>query len=142
MKKLFVLTLILFISFTFCKKSGTDSNTNTEDKITVEIYVTEDGEPKSAIYVELTATVAAWVRDEEAADWNTERLPTSETEEKVTNQYGLATYIYNDQSLADGTIVVTNVKLYRLGTVIIEDSEEKTVNKNTTERFSYEIGGN
>ncbi|MFC1724143.1 hypothetical protein ACFL4T_00850 [candidate division KSB1 bacterium] len=142
MKKLFISVLILFIAFTFCKKSGTDSNTNQEDKVTVEIYVTENGEPKSAIYVEVIATVAAWVRDEDAADWNTERLPTSETEEKVSNQYGLATFTYNDKSLADGTIVVTNVKLYRLGTVIIEDSDAKTVNKNTTVRYSYEIGGN
>ncbi|MFC1724145.1 hypothetical protein ACFL4T_00860 [candidate division KSB1 bacterium] len=142
MKKLFISILILFIAFTFCKKSGTDSNTNTEDKVTVEIYVTENGEPKSAIYVEVTATVAAYVWDEASPEYNSERLPVSETEEKVTNQYGLATYTYNDKSLADGTIVVTNVKLYRLGSVIIEDSDAKTVNKNTTVRYSYEIGGN
>ena len=142
MKKLLISVFIIFIVFTFCKKSGTDSETNTEDKITVEIYVTENGEPRSAIYVEVTATVAAWVLNESAAEYNNERLPTSETEERITNQYGLATFSYNDQSLADGTIVITDVKLYRQGSVIFEDSEEKTVNKNTTERFSYEIGGN
>ena len=139
MKKLFISIIILFVAFMFCKKSSTDEDTNTDDKITVEIYVTENSEPKSAIYVELTATVATWVLNESSPEYNNERLPVSETEEKVTNQYGLATFTYNDRSMADGTIVITSIKLYRHGAVIHEDSDTKTVNTNTTVRYSYEI---
>lgn len=140
MKKYFLFTFILIFVFSFCKKNSTDGNGGSrEDKITVEIYVSESGSPKSAIYVELTATIGESVRDEGAVNWDTQRLPSSQTDDGVTNQYGIASFIFNDKSLADDTIVVTRVRLFRSGSVIHDDAVEKVVQRNTTRRFEYEL---
>ena len=140
MKKYLIFVFILVFAFSFCKKSSTDDDgDNQEDKITVEIYVSEGGSPKSAIYIEVTATIGVSIRDEDAAEWNTERLTSSETNNGVTNQYGIATFVYNDKSLSNDTIIITNVKLFRSGSVVQEDTEEKVVQRNSTERFEYEL---
>jgi len=139
MKKTVVFALFLILAFSFCKKNSTESDKSTEDKITIEVCVKENGEAVPALFVEVDATVGECIGDEESPEWNTERLPTQDTQEEITNKYGLATFVYENKSLADKTIVITEIRILQTGNLIHKDSEDKVIPTNTKKRFEYDI---
>ena len=138
MKKTAFIIFLLTVSFFACKKKSTEA-TNKEDKITVEIKVTKDGSPVAGYFVKITTTVGKTMWDGSGTEWDWQRLEIREENESITYRNGIAVFNFVDKSLSDNTIRVSHVKIYYYAELVIEDKEEKTVNRNTTARFEYEL---
>ena len=138
MKKTALIIILLTVSFLTCKNKPTDA-INKEDKITVEIKVTKDGSPVGGYFVKVTATVGKTMWDGSGIEWEWQRLEIREENESITYRNGVAVFNFVDKSLSDNTIRVSHVKIFYYAELVIEDKEEKTVNRNTTARFEYEL---
>ena len=140
MKKSLVLISIFLLVFCFCKKKSSDADVE-EDKIVVEVLVKENGSPVQNIFEEITAKVQEAVKNFGAQpDDEVISYEVTESNSLTTNQYGKATFNYNNKSLPDrGGIVVDKVVIKRLSTVVYEDDVDKFVKKGATLNLEYEI---
>ena len=142
MKRLLILLAAVSLLIPSCKKNSSNSEPKKEDKITVEILVTENGVPKPGIMVEITASIG-----EISVDFapgfeinENERFLTTKTEDGVTLQNGIAKFVYTDNSMPDDNkILITSIKIVKSGSTVVEDYDEKEVLTNTTARFEYDI---
>ena len=118
MKKILFLLAVFTLFLPSCKKNSSNSEPKKEDKITVEILVTESGVPKPGIVVEITATIG-----EISVDFapgfeinENERFLTTKTEDGVTLQNGIAKFVYTDNSMPDDNKIIITIKLSPLNT--------------------------
>ena len=139
MKKNTVFILLSFaLVLSFCSKKSTDSGTE-EDKISIEVLVTENGVPASNLFVVIDSKVQETVKGT-VEDVDNVSYESSQTDQLVTNTYGKAVFNYQDKSLPRiGGIQIEKVTIKRQNDVLIEDNEERIVKKGTTLNLEYEL---
>ena len=120
----------------FCGKKSTDndeSNNDSEDVINVNVKVIEDGQPAENIFVEIEALIQLSTYGlQDGSDWETTSYTTTEAFEDLTDSYGIAKFRFENQSVPDrGGIVVSKVTIKKGFQVVLEDTEERFVRKNT-----------
>jgi len=139
MKNLLIITtLAILLMILFCKKNSTDNET-IDDKIRVEVLVTEDGSPVENIFVEITAKVQESVKGI-VDDIDVKSYESTDVDKLTTNSYGKAVFSYINKSLPDrGGILIVKVRIMKLNTVLKEDTEQKFVKKGETKKLEYSI---
>lgn len=142
MRKNFILILSIFLLFGFCKKSGTESE-SAEDDITIEITVLENGTPKAGIYVIVYALVKQYTMSRvEGSQTQGDFYTTTQENTVLTNVYGKSIFKYHDMSVPDRSgIVVEKIELKYMNNIVLEDPEEKLIEKNGSLELEYDIGG-
>lgn len=140
MKKVLTIILAFLLVFCFCKKKSTDSEVE-EDKIVVEVLVKENGSPVQNMFVEISAKVQEAVKNFGAQpDDEVISYEVTETNSIATNQYGKATFSYNNKSLPDrGGIVIDKVVIKQMSTEVHQDDIDKFVKKGATLNLEYEL---
>ncbi|MFC1724341.1 hypothetical protein ACFL4T_01850 [candidate division KSB1 bacterium] len=134
-----VIPLILF-----CGKKSTDnddSNGNTADVVNVSVKVYENGQPAADIFVVIEAMIQLSTYGlQDGSDWETTSYTTTQAFEDLTNNYGIAEFRFENQSVPDrGGIVISKVTIKRGFEVILEDTEEKFVRKNNNLDIEYTL---
>ena len=120
-----------------CKKTG--SEPSAEDNVTLEITVLKNGVPSSNIFVKVEAVIWKSTYLSGGVTRN-EAYETSEDIEKITNNYGKTTFKYVDKSVPSRNgILIEKVTIKEGTTIVLEDAEEKVIEKNKTLKLTYEI---
>ena len=136
MKKTFFLLLWVALIFNSCSKDSTDAEP-VEDVVKIEVLVRENGSPTENIFVIIDATVTDPVRVRSVGVVDYE---TTQTDQLTTNVYGKVTFSYRDKSIPDRNgIIVLKVTIKKLSSVMLEDTEEKFVEKGKTLKLEYDI---
>ena len=138
MRYFLILLLSLALVFTFCSKDST-STEEEEDSITLEINVTKNGSAAQNIFVIVEALIWETVLNRDAGT-HTDAYESTQEDEETTNVYGKATFTYNRQSIPSRNgIVIQKVTIKELSTIVVEDTEDKVIEKNGSLSLDYEI---
>lgn len=138
MKKILIFCLSLFLAFSFCKKSGSETEEE-DDRITLEITVNKNGSPAQNIFVEVEATVWESVVNRDSG-MHTDSYETAKNDDDFTNIYGKATFTYNKKSIPSRNgIVIEKITIKEGYTIVHEDDQEKVIQKNGSLSLSYDI---
>ena len=137
-KSVFIFFLSFALIFNICGKKGTDSQEE-EDKISVEVIVTEDGVPVQNLFVIVKAKIQGFIYTHEDVSTQTSVVNIQE-DQLTTNNYGKAVFNYENKTIPDiGGIVIEQVTIKRLNDLLLEDNEEKFAEKGTTLKLEYEL---
>ncbi|MFC1724337.1 hypothetical protein ACFL4T_01830 [candidate division KSB1 bacterium] len=141
MKKLFFTLLVVSLTIPFCGKKSTTPTV--EDKVTLEVTVTENGSPKSGVYVRVFALVKKYTLSRvDGSSTRGDYYTETQEEEVLSNVYGKSIFTWNDQSVPDRDgIVIEKIVLSVFNDVVLEDTEEKLIKKNGSLALTYDIGG-
>ena len=137
-KSVFTFVLSFALIFNFCGKKGTDSQVE-EDRISVEVMVTENGVPAQNLFVIVKARVQDFIytHDDVSTQVSVEKI---QEDQITTNNYGKAVFSYENKTIPDiGGIVIEQVTIKRLNDILLEDDEEKFAEKGTTLKIEYEL---
>ena len=140
MRKITFSLLLCFavILIFYCKKS-TETEPE-EDIIKIEVLVRENGIPTPNLFVIIEARVQESVRSRTDEIRRVISYEITQEDQLTTNNYGKAIIEYRDKSIPERNgIVVEKVTIKKLSTVMLEDFEEKFVEKGTTLNLEYDI---